>query len=70
MEKALREEFEQFCKDMGQSKTDATEKAILMFMKTVVKMPSVVLGVRRHISKYLQHIRHYKEGLLWIFVMN
>lgn len=37
MDKKLHEEFEQFCKDMGQSKTGATEKAIRMYMDTMKK---------------------------------
>ena len=32
MDKCLHEELEQFCKDMGMSKTGATEKAIRMYM--------------------------------------
>ncbi len=32
MDKSLHEEFEQFCKDMGMSKTGATESAIRMYM--------------------------------------
>ena len=32
MDRALHEEFEQFCKDMGMSKTGATENAIRMYM--------------------------------------
>lgn len=37
MDKALHEEFEQFCKDMGQSKTGAAEKAIRMYMDAMKK---------------------------------
>ena len=32
MDKALHEEFEEFCKSMGMSKTGACEKAIRMYM--------------------------------------
>nr|MDD5837543.1 hypothetical protein [Eubacteriales bacterium] len=41
MDKSLHEEFEQFCKDMGMSKTGATENAIRMYidkMKKAVQM--------------------------------
>ena len=37
MDKSLHEEFEQFCKDMGMSKTGATENAIRMYMDKVNK---------------------------------
>ncbi len=32
MDKTLHDEFEQFCTEMGMSKTGATEKAIRMYM--------------------------------------
>ena len=32
MDKSLHEEFEKFCKEMGMSKTGATENAIRMYM--------------------------------------
>ena len=35
MDKTLHEEFEQFCKDMGMSKTGATENAIRMYMDKI-----------------------------------
>ena len=37
MDKSLHEEFEQFCKNMGMSKTGATEKAIRMYMDKIKK---------------------------------
>ena len=37
IDKSLHEEFEQFCKEMGQSKTGATEKAIRMYMDSIKK---------------------------------
>lgn len=37
MDKALHEEFEQFCKNMGMSKTGATENAIRMYMDKIKK---------------------------------
>ncbi len=37
MDKSLHEEFEQFCKDMGMSKTGATEQAIRQYMDKVNK---------------------------------
>ena len=37
MDKSLHEEFEQFCKDMGMSKTGATENAIRMYMDKMKK---------------------------------
>ncbi len=36
-DKSLHEEFEQFCKDMGMSKTGATESAIRMYMDKMKK---------------------------------
>lgn len=35
IDKSLHEEFEQFCKDMGMSKTGATENAIKMYMEKI-----------------------------------
>lgn len=43
MDKTLHEEFEQFCKDMGMSKTGATENAIRMYMD---KMKQAVNAIR------------------------
>ena len=37
MDKALHEEFEQFCKDMGMSKTGACENAIRLYMDKMRK---------------------------------
>lgn len=37
MDKTLHEEFEQFCKNMGMSKTGATENAIRMYMDKIKK---------------------------------
>ena len=37
MDKALHEEFEQFCKDMGMSKTGACENAIRFYMDKMHK---------------------------------
>lgn len=35
LDRALHEEFEQFCKKYGMSKTGATEKALRMYMDRV-----------------------------------
>ena len=43
MDKTLHEEFEQFCKDMGMSKTGATETAIRMYMD---KMKQAVNAIK------------------------
>ena len=45
MDKALHEEFEQFCKDMGMSKTGACENAIRLYMD---KMRKAVKTVNLH----------------------
>ena len=37
MDKSLHEEFEQFCKDMGMSKTGACENAIRLYMDKMRK---------------------------------
>ena len=37
MDKSLHEEFERYCKNIGQSKTGATEKGIRMSMDTMKK---------------------------------
>ena len=37
MDKSLYEEFEQFCKDMGMSKTGACENAIRLYMDKMRK---------------------------------
>lgn len=37
MDKALHEEFEQFCKDMGMNKTGACENAIRLYMNKMRK---------------------------------
>lgn len=37
MDKTLHEEFEQFCKDMGMSKTGACENAIRLYMDKMRK---------------------------------
>lgn len=42
MDKFLHEEFEQFCKDMGMSKTGATENAIRMYMDKMKKAINAV----------------------------
>ena len=35
IDRSIHEEFEEFCKDMGMSKTGATEKALRMYMDKV-----------------------------------
>lgn len=35
MDRKIHEEFEQFCKDMGQTKTGACEKALRLYMDTI-----------------------------------
>lgn len=37
MDKALHEEFDQFCRNMGMSKTGACEKAIRLYMDKLSK---------------------------------
>lgn len=37
IEKSLYEDFDKFCKDMGMSKTGATEKALQMYMDKMRK---------------------------------
>lgn len=42
MDKSLHEEFEQFCKDMGMSKTGATENAIRMYIDKIKKAVQMI----------------------------
>ena len=42
MDKALHEEFEQFCKDMGMSKTGACETAIRFYMDKMRKAVNTI----------------------------
>ena len=42
MDKALHEEFEQFCKDMGMSKTGACENAIRFYMDKMRKAVNII----------------------------
>ena len=42
IDRSLHEEFEQFCKDMGMSKTGATEKALRLYMDKMRKAMETV----------------------------
>ncbi len=44
MDKALHDEFEQFCKDNGMSKVGATEQAIRLYMERMSKALKAVKG--------------------------
>ena len=43
LDRALHEEFEQFCETLGQTKTVAAERALRMYMDTMKQNPEQLL---------------------------
>ena len=47
LDRALHEEFEQFCETLGQTKTVAAERALRMYMDTMKQNPEQIMRERR-----------------------
>lgn len=43
LDRALHEEFEQFCESLGQTKTVAAERALRMYMDTMKQNPEQII---------------------------
>ena len=48
LDRALHEEFEQFCESLGQTKTVAAERAFRMYMDAMKKNPEQIMKERRN----------------------
>lgn len=47
LDRALHDEFEQFCESLGQTKTVAAERALRMYMDTMKQNPEQIMRGRK-----------------------